>query len=872
MQLHYQSLPYQQQAISAIVDLFKGEPLTESDFCLVDNHRICANRLTLSMEDVTDNMHAIQKRHNLPLSDITKGLRFSIEMETGTGKTYVYLRTMLTLNQRYGLKKFIIVVPSVAIREGVLQALDSTKSHFGVEFDHLMYHYAVYDGKKSNQIRQFAHSSTIEILVMNIQAFEKNDNIINQQREDGRAIELLQATNPIVIIDEPQNIASDKRKAAIDSLNPLFVVDYSATHKEQYNKVYSLNPVQAFEQGLVKKIAVRQVVEDDTNGALVELKQVIGGKTLKAELVIHQNNKTGTTKKQVSVKIGDDLLTKSKKNTAYQEGFKIMGIDFENQLIELTNGQKINAGVSQNKNQDIIAKEQIRQTIIEHLNKEKRLKDKGINAKVLSLFFIDKVENYRTNQDGEKGKFFKWFVELYEEQTGQSPDGVHNGYFSQDKHGFKNTNGTTQADKDTYELIMKDKERLLSPDEPLRFIFSHSALREGWDNPNVFQICTLNETASTIKKRQEIGRGLRLAVDSTGRRMDDDEGNINELTIIPNESYEAFAKTLQQEYEADGVVFTPKINNKKDERTVSYRPDFALDPYFVAIWQKICQKARYQVNYDSDQLIKQASEAINKMDKITAPKLAIIKAQINPNQKGVTSQVVAYSKEQINAVYTIPDIFEILQNKTGLIRKTLYAILIKADRFDDLTANPQKFIDITSQLIKEQLQNLMIDGICYQKILDEPLYKQTLARYFDSYNIYKDKNTFKVEKPKKTIYNGYVDLDSHTEYEFAKDCENFDEQVVFYFKLPKQFKIPTPIGNYNPDWAVVWQDNAGNTPKQVHFVAETKNTGKSVKDGVEIEQLSKAEQQKIACAKRYFKTVTNIRYRVVQTVSELDGD
>lgn len=491
---------------------------------------------------------------------------------------------------------------------------------------------------------------------------------------------------------------------------------------------------------------------------------------------------------------------------------------------------------------------------------------------MLSLFFIDKVKNYRTSEDGEKGKFYEWFEELYQKQTGQSPDGVHGGYFSEDKNGYKDTNGKIKADDDTYELIMKDKERLLSLDEPLRFIFSHSALREGWDNPNVFQICTLNETASTIKKRQEIGRGLRLAVDSTGKRIDDDEGNINELTIIPNESYNDFAKTLQQEYKADGVVFTPQINNKKDERTVSYRPNFESDPHFVAIWQKICQKVRYRVNYDSDQLIKQASEAINKMDKITAPKLAIIKAQINPSQEGVTSIVVEDKEENINATYAIPDIFKILQNNTGLTRKTLYEILIKADRFDDLTANPQKFIDITSQIIKEQLQNLMIDGICYQKILDEPLYEQTLATYFKSYCIYQDKNTFQVSNPTKTIYNGYVDLDSHTEYEFAKDCENFDEQVVFYFKLPKKFKIPTPIGNHNPDWAVVWQDNAGNTPRQVHFIAETKNTVKSAKDGVDIERLSQEQQQKIACAKRYFKAVADVRYQVVQKVAELGND
>ncbi len=881
MQLQYQKLPHQTEAIRAVVDLFKGENGLDdryNDFVLVDSQRVFANHLTLDWQSVLENLHAIQAKNGLPLTgDGSKeDWRFTVEMETGTGKTYVYLRTILQLNELYGLTKFVIVVPSVAIREGVLQSLKSTKAHFDNQFNHKIYRFSVYDSKNPNQIRDFAGSQYVDILVMNIQAFEKDDNIINQSRENGRAIDLLQAVNPVVIIDEPQNISSEKRQTAIDRLNPLFTVGYSATHKQHHHKVYSLNPVQAFEQGLVKKIAVKQVVDSDNNGAFVELVQVVSKSKLEAKVVIHQHSSKGVNKKTLSVRTGDDLFIKSKHNISYQDGFVINSIDRDNQSITLSNGQTLKVGANNSVNQDAITKEQIRQTIIEHLNKEKKLLAKGINAKVLSLFFIDKVKNYRTSEDGEeKGKFYQWFEEFYQALTGQSATGVHDGYFSQDKQNkniYKDTSGSTQADNDTYQLIMQDKERLLSLNEPLRFIFSHSALREGWDNPNVFQICTLNETASVIKKRQEIGRGLRLAVDSDGKRFDDEMGDINELTIIPNESYDMFAKKLQQEYEADGMVFTPTINNKKDECTVSYRSDFQIDPKFIAIWESICQKVVYNVCYDSQTLIDNASQAIKTMGKITAPKLNIVKAKINPNQQGITSTVISDHNETLHQRYAIPDIFAILQNKTGLTRQTLYQILVNANRFDELALNPQKFIDAVSQIIKEQLQALMVDGVCYQQIgLDRPLYEQTLATYFDSYSIYKNNHTFKVKNSQKTIYNGYVDLDSATEKQFATDCENFDEQVRFYFKLPKKFKIPTPIGNYNPDWAILWQSDDSDTPRQVHFIAETKNTGQSVKGGIDEHQLKMAEKQKIHCAKQYFNALPKVRYQVVQKLSELNA-
>ncbi|WP_237047452.1 DEAD/DEAH box helicase family protein [Moraxella bovoculi] len=863
MQIQYEQLDYQKQAIDSIVDLFQGEITHhQDDFSLSDkdNMRVIANELSLSKDDIFDNLKNIQTQNQLSLSDKLDNLYFSVEMETGTGKTFVYLNTIFELYQRYGWRKFIIVVPSVAIREGVLQTLNSTKGYFKDEFNSPIYHYGEYSGRKTNLLKHFATSTHIEILVMNIQSFEKESNIINQERENGVLMELIQATNPIIIIDEPQNISSDKRKNAIDNLNPLFTVGYSATHKEIINKVYSLNPVQAFEQGLVKQIVVNSVVSQDKNNAFIELKEVVNKGGLKAKIIIDINENKELKRKSVTIKTGDDLYEKSKQNPNYQ-GFIVNGIDLENQIVRFSNGIEIARGVNLDYLKDDIMKQQIHATIKVHLQREKQLNPLGI--KVLSLFFIDKVENYRTNAQGEIGKFYHWFEELYELETGQSASGVHSGYFSQDKKGnAKNSNGTTKDDNDAYELIMRDKERLLSLDEPVRFIFSHSALKEGWDNPNVFQICTLNETTSQIKKRQELGRGLRLCVNQNGERVYDEQVNI--LTVIPNESYEQFASSLQQEYIDDcGVKFEKThIKNAENERTVTYRFDAFTDPLFLQIWERIRQKTKYRVAFDSDELIKLASQALNKMPTIAKPKIEIKKARLIQNSEmGVQTEEVYSDYQYLNKKIAIPDILKALQNKTGLTRQTLVEILKKSGRIDEIKNNPQRFIEIVAEIINNELYDLMKNGIYYQK-LDE-VYEQNL---FETYQIYTNQYTFDVNKMDKTIYNGVLDLDSITEHQFAIDCENYDEQVDFYFKLPKKFKIPTPIGNYNPDWAVVINKNG----EQVYFIAETKNTGdKSIQDGVVVDKLKWEERFKIACAKRFFEINDEVGYQVVQKINEL---
>lgn len=863
MQIQYEQLDYQKQAIDSIVDLFQGEITHhQDDFSLSDkdNMRVIANELSLSKDDIFDNLKNIQTQNQLSLSDKLDNLYFSVEMETGTGKTFVYLNTIFELYQRYGWRKFIIVVPSVAIREGVLQTLNSTKGYFKDEFNSPIYHYGEYSGRKTNLLKHFATSTHIEILVMNIQSFEKESNIINQERENGVLMELIQATNPIIIIDEPQNISSDKRKNAIDNLNPLFTVGYSATHKEIINKVYSLNPVQAFEQGLVKQIVVNSVVSQDKNNAFIELKEVVNKGGLKAKIIIDINENKELKRKSVTIKTGDDLYEKSKQNPNYQ-GFIVNGIDLENQIVRFSNGIEIARGVNLDYLKDDIMKQQIHATIKVHLQREKQLNPLGI--KVLSLFFIDKVENYRTNAQGEIGKFYHWFEELYELETKQSASGVHSGYFSQDKKGnAKNSNGTTKDDNDAYELIMRDKERLLSLDEPVRFIFSHSALKEGWDNPNVFQICTLNETTSQIKKRQELGRGLRLCVNQNGERVYDEQVNI--LTVIPNESYEQFASSLQQEYIDDcGVKFEKThIKNAENERTVTYRFDAFTDPLFLQIWERIRQKTKYRVAFDSDELIKLASQALNKMPAIAKPRIEIKKARLIQNSEtGVQTKEVYSEYQYLDKKIAIPDILKALQNKTGLTRQTLVEILRQSGRIDEIKNNPQRFIEIVAELINNELYDLMKNGIYYQK-LDE-IYEQNL---FETYQIYTNQYTFDVNKMDKTIYNGVLDLDSITEHQFAIDCENYDEQVDFYFKLPKKFKIPTPIGNYNPDWAVVINKNG----EQVYFIAETKNTGdKSIQDGVVVDKLKWEERFKIACAKRFFEINDEVGYQVVQKINEL---
>ncbi|WP_373745746.1 DEAD/DEAH box helicase family protein [Neisseria dentiae] len=873
MELKFEQLDYQYDAVNAVVRLFQGEPNQEQTFALQsDFSPVVGNRRVLPLDEIGKNLNEVQQDFSLPETPIGEhGLNFSVEMETGTGKTYVYLRTIFELNRRYGWRKFVIVVPSVPIREGVLQSIRAMTAHFQTAFDGVHFTHSVYSSDRLNRLRSFATGTHIDILIMNIDAFKKDDNVINRANESGEApILQISQTRPIVIVDEPQNMETDLAKQAIDSLNPLFVLRYSATHKNPYHKIYSLNPVQAYNKKLVKQIEVEPVLaQNDVNGAYVVLKEFVAGKKkLAAKVDIHFNDKKEVKKKTVSVSSGDDLFDKSGGNESYRHGFIVNGLDAESGEMALSNGQIITLGEGDDLIRDEIMKKQMECTIKEHLKKEKRLNPKGI--KVLSLFFIDKVANYREN-----GKFARWFAEIYERETGESANSVHDGYFSQDKGKDKDTNGNSKADEDTYNLIMKDKEKLLSFDSKLRFIFSHSALKEGWDNPNVFQICTLNETRSPIKKRQEIGRGLRLAVNQKGERVRDDGVNI--LTVIPNESYESFAANLQKEYEDEcGIKFGNGGAKRASDRTrQTYRKGFTLDPEFLAIWQKLQHKTRYAVQFERKKLIQTACEKIKAMPVIQKPQIVVQKAAIHQSlTDGIWGEERNSRAEQTDIDWDIPDILHEIQKKTRLTRQTVFEILSQSGRTGEIGNNPQRFIDLVSEKIQTALHGLMIEGIEYFRMpeSDDAVYRQSLARWqeLEQYGaeFFKNQYTFEISqedgiKKEKTIFADYIPLDSGTENQFARDCENH-ENVKFYFKLPEWFKIPTPIGNYNPDWALVMENQ-----EKVYFIAETKNTGKGIQEGVDMDKLHESEQQKIQCAKRCFEVFDGVDYRVVEKVAEL---
>ena len=865
MELQFETLDYQTHAIQAAVDLFIGQPNQQTEFGLKaqNDMRLVANLpLQINDEQLQQNLARQQNKFNFYRTLIEEqGINFTVEMETGTGKTYVYLRTIFELNRQYGWQKFVIVVPSVPIREGVLHTLETTRSHFATLFDNPSVNPKYeYKSNQLSRLKAFATGNHIEILVMNIDAFAKESNVINTQNESGDApIRYIQHVNPIVIIDEPQNMETDIRRHAIASLNPLFTLRYSATHKNAYNPIFRLNPVQAYELGLVKQIEVDSVLADnDVNGAYVALKEInAGAKPWSAKVEILVNDKS-MKKKIVTIKQNQNLFDLSKQNEAYRTGYILDGMNVEEQQIQFSGGLKVTKGVDNSLLKDDIQKMQIRRTIEEHLRKEKILNPLGI--KVLSLFFIDKVDNYRND-----GKFYQWFEDIYRELThGKDPVGVHEGYFSKDKKGvLKDTNGTTQADNDTYHLIMRDKETLLSLDKPLRFIFSHSVLREGWDNPNVFQICTLNDTHSEIKKRQEIGRGLRLPVNQFGVRSHERDKNI--LTVIANESYEEFATKLQREIEEDcGVSFDKgQIKNKLDRKYVRYRKDFSQHPEFAAIWERIKHQTTYRVNFSQDELIESAVKNLVKMPRIDEVKIRHEKVAFAINEKGVTTEYRSSNQVTSKTHWDIPDVLGELQKKTGLTRQTICRILQKSKRLAEIYHNPQRFIDLVAEKINEALSQIMADGVEYHRIADRT-YEMTL---FKDFEFYLNQYSFSVSNQSKTIYEGYIALDSNTENTFARHCES-SEDVEFYFKLPKNFKIPTPLGNYNPDWAVVFKGQ-----NKVYFVAETKNTGKGIQRGVDESKLDPSEQMKIAYARKNFEHLhrdyDDLEYRVVQSVEEL---
>ena len=877
MKLHFDSnQEYQWDAIKSITGIFEGQPLSTGDFefSMIATGTLLSengfgNKLTLNEDQVWENIKTIQQRNEIKTANAEfQGMNFSIEMETGTGKTYVYLRTIYELQKLYGFKKFVIVVPSVAIREGVLKNLQITHEHFQSLYDKAAINFDIYDSKKVSNLRGFASNNAIQILVINIDSFAKDENIINKPNDKltgKKPVEFIQSCNPIVIVDEPQNMETQIRKRAIANLNPLCTLRYSATHTNLYNLMYSLNPVKAYDLGLVKQIEVDSVMSENAmNEAFIQLESVNATKTrITAKVKIDCNTDKGVIKKSVTVKSGDDLYKLSNQREIYKDGFIVDETDAGNGSISLTNGITLSVGESQGGMNDEVMKFMIRKTVEEHLKKEKAYKEKGI--KVLSLVFIDRVKNYRdydANGNPVKGKFALWFEEVYRHEISKpvfknllpyTVAEVHNGYFSQDSKGrVKDTGGETQADDDTYKLIMQEKEKLLDVNTPLRFIFSHSALREGWDNPNVFQICTLNETKSEIKKRQEIGRGLRLPVNQAGDRIFDK--NINRLTVVANESYEDFAKALQQEIEQDcGVDFKGRIKDKSKREKVKLGKGYGSEA-FMGIWNKIKYCTRYSVKYDTADLVVLAAKAVKEMAETKKPTIRSTKKKVLITDDGIEGQLVSDSGDDSYALrFEIPDMLSYIQGKTELTRSTILEILKRSGRINELLQNPQLFMDNAVIVIKSVLYELMIDGIKYEKIGGK-LYEMKLFEDNDL-EIYIDQFTHKVNAPDKTIYENYIPLDSNVENQFASDCET-SEDIEFYFKLPFWFKIETPIGTYNPDWAIVKKGE-----KKIYFVAETKSAG---------QELRGSERMKIKCGKEHFREFEGVKFEQVSKVTELN--
>lgn len=982
---------FQLDAIAAVTDLFDGQPQGPPEYAVINVGAMeglfagqdrtelgVGKRLLLAEDKLRANLRAIQTRNDIevldpaanpeawelfdgPANQARRCPHFSVEMETGTGKTYGYLRTIFELSHRYGFQKFIIVVPSVAIREGVLKNIEITAEHFRALYNNLPFEHFVYDAKKVNRLRQFATSNTLQILVINIDAFRKNvtgteeeqkSNVLDKESDklSGRQpIEFVQAARPLVIIDEPQSVDStDKAQEAIRALNPLCTLRDSATHRNPYNLVYRLDPVRAFELKLVKQIVVASAVaEGAVNDAFIRVEQIDYKKGIKAKLRIHVQTPEGPKEKSVTVKQGADLFTLSNDRAIYRDGFEVAEINAEpgNEYIRFSNGRTLRLGEQTGGLREDVWRVQIKHTVKRHLERELQVRSRGITG--LSLFFIDRVANYRDyGEDGQpvKGTFATAFEEAltelarderYRELTWlkEPREKLHNGYFAQDRKGvLKDTRGDTQADEEGSDLIMKDKERLLSLDEPLRFLFSHSALREGWDNPNVFQICTLNETKSAVKKRQEIGRGLRLPVDQNGVRVFDE--SVNKRSVMADESYEDFARALQTEYEedcgftfgkvpftalvkltriADGVEqpigreaaeairtaligqkmldadgriqpgFDPKrkdfklelpeaqrdlvpavvdllaayqierhVRRDRDEGVNRLKKEVMLTPEFQALWERIKPKTTYRVEFETDSLVRRAVDAIRAMEKIEPPRIRVAAGQVEVGKGGVTTRAMQIAEERPDyGVRALPDILSYLQNETELTRSTLIRILRESGRLADVFVNPQRFLDQIAAILKHELHRLLVDGIKYERLDGGGPDAEWEMLLFKNEELVNYLNALQANK---SVYE-YVVYESEVERAFAKKLDE-REDIKLFVKLPSWFEVDTPVGKYNPDWAILKHDGTA-----LYLVRETKGTRDFLK-------LRTVEADKVRCGQKHFETL-GVPFAVAVSANEV---
>lgn len=987
MKFKFEELEYQKRAINSVLDLFEGQETGQSVFTVENNmHQIgieenltadgysvgIGNRLDLTDDELIQNMHNVQLHNGLPQTseNENKYPEFDINMETGTGKTYVYLKTIFELKKKYGFSKFIIVVPSVPIKEGVKKSLDVTFEQFKKDYPEIPYSnssYFVYDSSKPTLVRDFAINQNLSIMVITIAAFNKDKNVIYQEdRETGKLIDLIKATKPILIIDEPQLVDNtEKAQDSIKLLDPLMSFRYSATHNRKSNLIYSFDSIDAYEGEYVKQIEVASFsTQDYDNAAYIKVNSIKSTKdTIKAKIEISVLNEQGKVQKKVVE------VDKYKRNSLFAlSGGREIYSDYRikdiycgtDKYIEFLNGVEISEGECIGDIDDIdLKRQQIRKTIQEHLDKEKMFAMKNLGVKVLSLFFIDRVDKYRyydENGNPQNGEYAQIFEEEYKSIISQRKyndliysadktpvEQVHNGYFSIDKkvvtpYSESMEKTGTKAEESTYNLIMKDKEKLLSLDNKLRFIFSHSALGVGWDNPNVFQICTLAENRQEVDRRQKIGRGLRLCVNQDGERV---KGfDVNTLTVVANESYEEFASQLQHEIERDNkdikfgtlefhsfanipvkqpdgttqylgeqnskaiydyfvsqnyidskgkVLNELKLDLKNDalnlpeefkeikeqiqtivkkhagnlnikdnskKRTIELKNEVYLDPEFIALWDSIKYKTKYSIEFNTPELVEKCIRAINTKMECDAATIISKTARLKITDAGIDCSKIVNSSISgtIDEVSYYPDIITFLQNKTNLTRKTIVDILINSHTLHIFKKNPQSYMTEVAKIIQRVLRDLILDGIKYTKLGDDYYYAQELLKE-NSITGYLERNMLETNSNKYPFT--HVVYDSDNEASFAEQFEN-NRHILKYVKLPSQFKVPTPLGHYNPDWAVLVDKNG---EKKLYFVLETKRENLQIALDDDLRQ---NEKDKIYCGRKHFEAIkTDAQFEVV---------
>ena len=932
---------YQLQAIDAVVDLFEGQPRYEAalEFKLAANIALAVvpNRLDLDDTSLLANLQSVQKRNRVAEdgdlqviegsidSDDKNGEvrypNFSVEMETGTGKTYVYLRSVLELYRRYGMSKFIVVVPSLAIREGVLKTLQITRKHLRRLYDNPVYRYYVYDSANLSQVKQFALSDSVEIMVMTIDSFRKAENVIHRatDRLQGETpIHLVQAARPVLILDEPQNMESEKSIAAITTLNPLFALRYSATHRRPYNLVYRLTPADAYRQGLVKKIEVASVVQEgELSQPYIRVEDVQSKKNkVSAKLAVRKLMAGGSVKEKIITVGPSDSLAEKTKRSEYDE-YDVDEINPGGSFIRFANNVEMNVGDELGADKDDIFAAQIRYTVEEHFRKQARLASSGI--KVLSLFFIDRVDNYADDDGIVRRLFNEAFDSLkvgYKEWKDAHPEEVQAAYFAKKRRKdgedelLDSKTGEAERDGDAYDLIMKDKELLLGFPEAsdgaevrrkkkVSFIFSHSALREGWDNPNVFQICTLNQTASQIKKRQEVGRGVRLAVNQEGTRVKDETVNI--LTVVANESYKQYVETLQDEIAfeyrqaieglygksladlsdaerreiedqyGEGILPPPPRETGKNKAKLHKAR--VLSDEFEELWERIKHKTRYAVDIKTSELLGAVLPELEAIH-VSPPRVTITKAQVKVGDTDIFEAMqlsAAKTATSLAGRYPLPNLLEIMTTQmehtsppVRLTRRTLLDVFRRTKNKKAALKNPHEWAAHAVRILKEKLADHLVSGIQYEK-LDE---------WYEMKRVLSEKQValfskYIVEAPNNKAVYDLIPCDSQVEKKFVEDLEA-REDVALYLKLPTWFTVPTPVGEYQPDWAVVMDNPEDGGEPILYLVTETKASTNP-------DELRSDEWRKIQCGAAHFGSkklnkkgaLEGVDYKVVTTAAEL---